>query len=308
MANTQETDNAGHLYKGKWRDRAWKEVLTDGARGALEYFMPDLAADMDTKKKLTGISGLELYSAGTSSEKEMRNLDVLFEVPMKDGTNDNVVLFIEQQHETSADFALRMFETYIRLHEKRRLKTTGFAIYTGNMPDINTYFESCYGFKVSVEFRTFHLPSKSIDELKKDPRPFALVLLAGRYSHEAGESIELREKYAWEILSEMNERGYNNSKEVIFLLDFLGKIFRLKDPQISLKLKEMYNMQTLPIEEYAKQIKLENAREEGREEGEAKGKLEGKLEMARAFIKEGLSVEKVAQISGIASEELKKYL
>ena len=31
----------------KWRDTAWKEVLSDCAQGAIEYLMPDLAADMD---------------------------------------------------------------------------------------------------------------------------------------------------------------------------------------------------------------------------------------------------------------------
>jgi hypothetical protein len=225
-ANTQETDDTERSYKGKWRDRAWKEALTDGAQSALEYFMPDLVADMDPEKELIGIPGMELYSEGTNSEKEMRNLDIFLEVPLKDGKNGNVALFVEQQDERREDFSLRMFETYIRLREKRRLKTTGFAIYTGNMPNIDTYFESCYGFEVSVRFRTLHLPSKSINELSNDERPFALVLLAGRLSQEAGESIELREKYAWEILSRMDERGYN-SKEKRTIAKFSGRIFFL---------------------------------------------------------------------------------
>jgi predicted transposase/invertase (TIGR01784 family) len=41
-----------------------------------------------------------------------------------------------------------------------------------------------------------------------------------------------------------------------------------------------------------------------RQEGERKGKLEA----ARNALKEGLSVEQAARISGIPADELKKYL
>jgi hypothetical protein len=200
-----------------WRDMAWKEVLSDGAQSAIEYFMPDLAADRDPSKELTGIPGMELYSEGSDSDKYERVLDVFFDIPMRDGESENVALFVEQQDREDEDFALRVFETYIRLREKRRVRTTGFAIYTGSSPDVNTYSESCYGFEVSVKFRTFHIPSKSADELRGDKRPFARVVLAGRLSLDAGNDVELREKYAMEILNTTGKQDYDKSERLFIL-------------------------------------------------------------------------------------------
>ena len=282
-----------------WRDRAWKEVLCDGAQSAIEYFMPDLASDMDTTKEMTGIPGVELHSGGLDSDEHMRVTDVFFDVPMRDGKSESLALFIEQQHEKHEQFALRVFETYIRLREKRRARTTGFVIYTGNAPNVETYSESCYGFEVSVKFRTFHLPSKSADELSKDERPFGRVILAGYLSLNAGDDLELREKYALEILNTTMERNYDREKS-LFILKFARRIFRLKDPRISEKIKEAYNMQTIPLREYQEQVRLEHAREEGREEG----REESVLEIARSMFAEGIPIEIIKKCTGLEEKDI----
>jgi predicted transposase/invertase (TIGR01784 family) len=54
-------------------------------------------------------------------------------------------------------------------------------------------------------------------------------------------------------------------------------------------------------DEYAR---VQGARQDGWQEGERKGKLE----VARNALKEGLSVEQAAQITGIPADELKKHL
>jgi hypothetical protein len=287
----------------KWRDRAWKEVLCDGARSAIEYFMPDLAADMDPSKELNSIPGMELFSQGSNSDKGMRVLDLFFDVPMLDGENGNLALFTEQQHENDEEFARRMFDTYIRLREKRRVRTTGFAIYTGNSEDVSTYFESCYGFEVSVKFRTFHISSKSINELESDKRPFGRVVLASRLSLEAGDSPELREKYAREILNSTGEQDYNK-EERLFILEFSRRIFRVNDPQISQELKEVYEMQTVPLREYSQQVKIGIAKEEGKEEGREEGKEEKAFEVARSMLADGLSSETVRKYTGLGEKEI----
>jgi hypothetical protein len=289
---------------------AWKEVLSSGGQSAIEYLMPDLAADMDPTKEISGIPGMELHAKGSDSDKHMRALDIFFDVPMLDEENGNVALFFEQQHEGVAEFSLRVFESYIRLREKRRVKTTGFVIYTGDSPDVDSYFEACYGFEVSVKFRTFHLPSKSADELRNDPRPFGKVMLAGRLSLEAGDDPELREKYAWEILNATNEQGYDKG-QILFILDFARRIFRLNDPQVSQVLKEAYKMQTIPLSEYSQQIKLEIAREEGIDEGIEKGiKMAMEMnvfEMVRKMFERGMALSDIAEITGVPMDKIQAW-
>ena len=161
----------GEVIVIKWRDTAWKEALCDGAQSAIEYLMPDLAADMDPTREICGIPGIELFSEGADSDKGMRELDVFFSIPMLDGETGNVALFVEQQHEPNASLPERVFETYIRLREKWRLRTTCIVVYTGSAPNVNTYAESAYGCEISMKYRTYYLPEKSADELRADNHP-----------------------------------------------------------------------------------------------------------------------------------------
>ena len=53
-------------------------------------------------------------------------------------------------------------------------------------------------------------------------------------------------------------------------------------------------------------IEVEKAKQEGVLEGEVKGKLEGKLEAARNAVKKGLSLEDIAEITGVPLETVQK--
>jgi hypothetical protein len=297
----------------KWRDTAWKEVLCDGAESAIEYFMPDLAADMDPTREIDGIPGRELFSEASDSDKHMLEPDVFFNIPMLNGENGNIALFAEQQHEPNENLPRRVFETYIRLREKLRLRTTCIVVYTGSSPNVDTYAESCYGCEVSMKYRTYYLPEKSADELRADNHPFARVMLAGRLSLDAGDNIGLREKYAMEILNATTEQNYDDDKK-FFILDFAERIFRLRDPRVSESVKGAYKMQTVPLEEYRKQIKLQNARLEGMEEcmekgmekGIEKGIEKGREELIRSMLADGLPLQQVAKISGWPVDKVQK--
>jgi hypothetical protein len=50
---------------------------------------------------------------------------------------------------------------------------------------------------------------------------------------------------------------YCNTKK--YILEFLGRIFRLRDPSISEDLKEAYNLHTISLEQYAAELDKEEA-------------------------------------------------
>ena len=60
--------------------------------------------------------------------------------------------------------------------------------------------------------------------------------------------------------------------------------------------KEEYDVQMIPIREYAQQVKLEIAREEGREEVREENKRET-IEIVRSLFKMGFGVEQVMQVT-----------
>ena len=279
--------------KTKWRDSAWKEVISDCPRSAIEFLMPDLAADMadDMKpvRKLDGISGRELHSKGTDSDRGMLVNDLFFNIPMLDGECGNIAFFIEQMHEKSDELPRRVFDTFVRLREKLRLRTTCLVIFTGSSPNMNTYVETCYGCEVTMKYRTYYLPEKSADELRADKRPFAPVMLAGRLALDAGDDIKLREKYAAEIHATTPK-----SEERMFIIDFARRIFKVDDPEISKELKEVYELETMPLEEYRKQIRLDNAR------------IETLEEVAISLLEDGMPLQQVAKHTRLPIEELQK--
>jgi predicted transposase YdaD len=284
----------------KWHDVAWKGAIIDGSRDAIEYFMPDLAFDMDTSRDITGITGMELPVQGSDSDKGMLVTDIFLNVPVINGGDWNVACIIEQQHENDKDFAVQMFDAWVRMRAQRPAgRTTGFAIYTGDAKNVNFYTESCYGLEASLKFRAFHLASYDLEELRKDKRPFARVMYAGLLSLGIENDVTLREKYAWEILNMTNDEEYDK-KQRKFILEFAKRIFWLSDPQMSHEVREAYKMRTIPLSEYAQAI----AKEEGLIEGIEKGREEGKIEVARSMLADGFAFETVKKYTGLNDRDV----
>jgi hypothetical protein len=275
----------------KWRDRVWKKALADGARSAIDYFMPDLAADMDSSTEITAIPGIELPVIGSETDKGMRVSDIFLNVPLMDGEDRNVALLVEQQHYNDETFALKMLEMYVRLREKTRKKTTALAIFTGDMKDVDRFVDTCYGVELNFRYNTFYLPDKDIGKLREDYRPFARVVLAGRLSLEAGDDIGRRERYAWEILETTATYEYDK-RSTRFILDFSKGIFRLTDSEISEELKGAYQMKMLSLDEYVQQIAIEEAKEEG------------KFEVARSMLADGLPAETIRKYTGLDESDI----
>jgi predicted transposase/invertase (TIGR01784 family) len=120
-------------------------------------------------------------------------------------------------------------------------------------------------------------------------------MYAGRLSLGTEDDIALREKYAWELLNTTTEREYDSIQRK-FILEFAGRIFWLDDPGMNRAVKEAYKMKTIPLDEYSKQIR----REEALMEGESKKALE----VAQNLLEMGLPVEQIAQGTGLSIEEL----
>jgi predicted transposase YdaD len=258
---------------------------------------------MDTSKEVTSITGVELPMKGSDSDKGMLVSDVFLNVPVSDGEEWSVACFCEQQHEPDSRFSERMFDSYVRLRASRpRGRTTGFAIYTGDSKDVKSYTETCYGFEVSIKYRTFHLPSCDVEELREDKRPFARIMYAGRLSMGTEDDIALREKYAWELLNTTTEQEYDSTQRK-FILEFAGRIFWLDDPGMNREVKEAYKMKTIPLDEYSRQIRIEEAEmigeARGEAKGEARGEAKGKFEVARSMLADGLPAETIRKYTGL---------
>ena len=274
----------------KWIDRSWRDVLTENVDDAILFFKPDIAADRDYDKKPL-LLPTEFPAIGGDSDKGMRNSDIGLSISLKSGIDQRLAFHIEQQHAHDKDFALRMFQGYYRMSDKLQIPVTSLAIFTGNLSPIAVYATACYGTELSFKYNVYHVASVDVKELERDERIFALVVLAARRMLDAGGDPEKRGLYSMELLKLMRERGYD-AKRMRSLQKFVYRILQIKDKKIDPKVREVWSMQLIPIDEAIREIEIRDAKEEG------------KIEVARSMLADGLSLEVIGKYTGLDKEDI----
>ncbi|MDR1482161.1 MAG: hypothetical protein LBI74_06000 [Synergistaceae bacterium] len=270
----------------KWIDRSWKDMITENADDAILFFKPDLAADRDCSRKPFLIPN-ELPAIDTDSDKGSRNSDVGLSVPLKTGEDQRIAFHIEQQHRNDKYFfAKRMFQSYYRISDKLQMPVTSLAIFTGNITPIDIYTASCYGTEVNFRYSFFHVASADIKKLENDERIFALVVLAARRMLDAGENPADRGKYSLELLNLTKERGYD-AERARSVQKFIYRILRIRDEKIDPKVREVWRMQLIPIDEAVREIQIRDAKEEKA------------IEVARSMLADGLPAETIRKYTGL---------
>jgi hypothetical protein len=319
----------------KWIDQSWKQVLTENLDDAIAFFMPALAADRDHLRKITPLRD-EHPAIAAGTDRGMRVSDLCFEVPLMGGREQRVALFVEQQHWRKKNFALGMFQEYYRMSDDLKMPVTALAILTGKVRAPSVYVASCYGTELSFKFNDYQVADADPEALRRDGRPFALVVLAARRMLDAGESPENRGKYSLELLDLMRERGHDD-KKTRSIQRFTARILRLNDARININVKEEWKMmRRITMEEAIEEIQMQNAREEGLEkgleeglekglekgleeglekglekgleEGLEKGKENGKVEMARNLLDNGVPPDIIAKSAGMSWDSLRSLM
>ena len=116
----------------------------------------------------------------------------------------------------------------------------------------------------------YHVASADVKALERDERIFAVAVLAGRRMLEADGDPEKRGLYSLELLNLMRERGYD-VRRTRSLQRFVYRILRIVDQEIDPKVREVWNMQLIPIDEAIREIHIRDAKEEGIEQGIKQG-------------------------------------
>jgi hypothetical protein len=286
----------------KWIDRAWKDVFIGCIDDAIEFFLPELAADRDYSQK-PEILTEEMPAIGAKSDKGMKSSDVCASLLMKNATIQRVALLIEQQHWPHKDFARKIFEEYYRRSDRLRVPVTALAIFTGKIEVVSAYSSSCYGTELNFKYNTYSIHNADVEALRHDNRLFAPVVLAGTLMLKTGGNPKERERYARELMKLMLDRHYAKEK-LKMVLDFVGNIFQVEAADMDAKFKEEWVMRWVPWDEAYKEIVVRHAEEEGVMRGMIQGMTQGKTEMAHNLLKLGVSPVQIAQASGLSEEEI----
>jgi hypothetical protein len=283
---------------GNWLDEAWKDMLIQETDDAIEFFMPGLAADRDYTKRAELMSE-DMPGLEADTDKGGRVADMCLSVHLLAGGIQRVALILEQQHEPDSGFARRIYTEFYRASDRLTYPVTSLAIFTGRKWHAGPYEYECYGTRLCFEYNVFRVAEADIESLRRDERPFAVVVLAAALMLEAGDDPNCREKYARELLGLMMERNYDKRKKKA-ILNFVRRVFRLQDDDMSQGVKEEWRMKAIPIEEAAKEVWIRHAREEWMERGmEAE-----KVEVARSMRAEGLSLDIIKRCTGLPESKI----
>jgi len=297
-------------------DRSYKDLFSrpEMVKDLLTGFVQeDFIDDIDFSK---------LQKLGTTyilQEYEKRETDLILKLNIK-GQEAYLYILIELQSNPDKFIALRVLEYLVGFYQdllKQKEKDDlpdklppvfPIVLYTGKDP---------FNCAVSIE----ELIDKPYKRLMKYVPRFEYYKIAinevteGKY----GELIEL-ENIAAACFNVVRAKTKKQMKEALYKLpEIVRKYGEYLRRALDIWLKGFLKKKGVDIEkitltggkemidEVIDQI-YEEGKEKGIVEGIEKGKEQGKLEMAKEFYKLGFSIEKLAEITKIAPEELKKVL
>ena len=174
-------------------DRLFKELLTTFFVEFLELFVPELAADLDPAT--VGFLDKELFTDVSSGERH--EVDLLARARFR-GQDSCFLVHVENQAQSQADFARRMFRYFARLHEKHGLPVYPIALFSHETarPEPNEYVIQFSGWEVlHFRFRCIQLQRLNWRDYVRQANPVAAALMA-----RMGMAVEERARVKLECL------------------------------------------------------------------------------------------------------------
>lgn len=212
------------------QDSVWKEVLDAYFKEFLEFFFPDIHAEIDWNRKYEFLDK-ELEKISRRSDLGRRLVDKLVKVYLPDGEESWVLIHIEVQGKEESDFAERMFTYYYRILDRYKREVSSLAVLTDPNPNYKPDAHHKKRFRTELDFS--YPIAKILDynskwaELEANPNPFAVIVMAQLKYLELKKQAD---KLAWKLrlVRMLYQRGYSR-KDVIQLFRLIDWLIKLPD-------------------------------------------------------------------------------
>ena len=162
-------------------DSPWKEILDNYFEDFLQLCFPELhqAIDWATPPKTLD---KEFQQIAQTSETGPRCVDKLVEVRLLSGEVEWLLVHLEVQSQSDAEFARRMFVYYYRIIDKFDQPVVSLAVLGDDSPAWNpqNFQQSAFGCEIQFKFPSIKLLDylDRVAELEASENPFATVILA----------------------------------------------------------------------------------------------------------------------------------
>ena len=215
-------------------DSLWKAILEDVFEDFLRFFFKNADELFDMGRGFVFLDKeLEQLFPSNQDEFSPKYVDKLVKVFTKAGTEQWVLIHIEVQGNTDANFGHRMFQYFYRIYDKYERPITAFAILTDRNKKFRpqTYEQDFLGTTLRYSFNLFKILEQKEQALLESSNPFAMVILTVLAALKKGKLTEnelLTEKIA--LAKRLLAKDFSKN-HIRVLMNFLKLYIRFENTE-----------------------------------------------------------------------------
>ncbi|HIJ40258.1 MAG TPA: DUF4351 domain-containing protein [Deltaproteobacteria bacterium] len=210
-------------------DSPWKNALECYFRECIEFFLPEMAQDVDWERGYLFLDK-ELQQVSKNAAIGRRYADKLVQLYRKDGSDEWVLAHVEVQGQKRKLFSERMYTYNYRTFDLFHRKVASIAILADEnplwRPDHFSY--ELWGSRAGLWFPCVKLLdySEKWSELEASTNPFASVVMAHLKAVETKGDNEQRYRWKLILIKRLYRQGYAKA-DVIRLFAFIDWVMSL---------------------------------------------------------------------------------
>jgi Domain of unknown function (DUF4351) len=259
-------------------DGPWKEALDAYLQGMTELCFPDVAAAVDWSQAPVPLDQ-ELQEIVRDAEAGKLRADKLYRVVMRDGTLSVVLLHVEVQGQTGADFEKRMYNYQHRLEDRFGLRVISLALLidgTASWRPQGVYHWSLMGCSLTFRFPVCKLLTfrRKIRQLEQSSNPAAFIILAQLRALQTRGASKSRQRllFKWALARRLYESGQAKQDvlDLFRLIDWLITLPKNLDLEFRHRQVTYTQENTMPYITSTERLAREEGLEAGREEASSR--------------------------------------
>jgi hypothetical protein len=297
-------------------DSPWKEALDVFFEAFLKLFFPQAHADIDWSRPYQSLDK-ELQQIAPDSETGRRYVDKLFQVLLKSGVEQWILIHIEVQMDDDSDFPVRMFIYHYRIFDKyNRREVVSFAVLGDDNPAWRpqSFSYQRWGMEVGFRFPVVKLLDYAArrEELEASDNPFATVVLAHLDNQATRQRLGERKDRKFALIKRLLERGWDAKRvrELLRVIDWLMELPKDLKIELSEQVTRYQREKHMPFIDMFEEIAMERALAKGIETilehkfPDASGQLMSEIRQVHDH--EQLNKILLAAATAVSPEELRK--
>ena len=278
---------------GDDHDSGWKEMARKFFRPFLEYFFPRVAGQIDWEREFEFLDK-ELKQAVRLGGKGGRAVDILAKVWLKNGARAAVLAHVEILSQVDRTLPKRIYLYRALLEAREGLEAGTLCILAD--PDFS-WRPDRYEKEVFCNELTLKSPVVKLldyrerwEELRRNPNPFAMVVMAHLKSLETKRSPKRRLRLKTDLMIMMHGRVYSD-EEIGYLARFLDLAMPLPVPLQNEYLIEAVKCEegrAMPVITQTERLSIEKGMKQGIEQGIEQGMARGIEKATREMVLDAL--------------------